>query len=445
MPDKPKGEYGTHEEAGYADPGYQKDGKPRYPLKENGQWDETRIESAWRYIHQEKDRTEYSPEDWRKIVKHIESVMKERGMHFTPSKEMQAHKTGEQVTEVERMVLASKELNGVPEWIQLCPPGRIAPTGHPPFINDAAARALILKDFSKRKNDMLIDYEHQNRSGGIAPAAGWIKEMQDRGDGPEGGIWGRVEWTDRAAQYLKNREYRYFSPVVFRRLSDDRLVKIDHGALTNDPAIDGMVPIVNKAGKPEPYGSQKKEDVMPKWLKDLLGMPETATEEEVQTACRKRIADGDTAVEALKTPEVPGEIVEALGLDKGASVSVCKGTIEGLKKHSETSALAAEVASLKAENAKRKAEDAVMQALKDGKVTPANTVWAREYAEKDLDGFLAFCKAAPKVIETGEVAKGKIPGEGGGALTEIEIAGCKNMGIDPKEFAEYKAKTKGEA
>ncbi len=67
MATEPKGEYGTHEEAGYADPGYQEDEKPRYPLKEDGKWSEERIRAAWSYIHMKKNRELYTEKELKRI------------------------------------------------------------------------------------------------------------------------------------------------------------------------------------------------------------------------------------------------------------------------------------------------------------------------------------------------------------------------------------------
>ena len=54
-----------------------------------------------------------------------------------------------------------------------------------------------------------------------------------------------MQWTDRAKEYLRNREYRYLSPVVLVRKNDGRAVQLLGAALTNLPAIDGMAPVVN--------------------------------------------------------------------------------------------------------------------------------------------------------------------------------------------------------
>ena len=64
---KEEGDYGTEDEASYADPGYQSDKKPRYPLKTNGEYDAEKIKAAWSYIHQQKNADEYSGKELSEI------------------------------------------------------------------------------------------------------------------------------------------------------------------------------------------------------------------------------------------------------------------------------------------------------------------------------------------------------------------------------------------
>jgi len=52
---------------------------------------------------------------------------------------------------------------------------------------------------------MVIDYEHQTLKDIQAPAAGWIKQLTWKG---EAGLWAVVDWTQQAACYLANKEYR---------------------------------------------------------------------------------------------------------------------------------------------------------------------------------------------------------------------------------------------
>lgn len=75
--EKPKGEYGAASEAGYADPGYQADKKPRYPLKVNGKLDEDRIRAAWNYISQADNAAKYSSDDLQKVKDRIIAAWKD--------------------------------------------------------------------------------------------------------------------------------------------------------------------------------------------------------------------------------------------------------------------------------------------------------------------------------------------------------------------------------
>jgi hypothetical protein len=75
------GDYGSEAEAAYADPGYQADRKPRYPLKENGAWSEARIRAAWAYLHEAENRRPYSTEALGRIKARIIAAWKE---HIDP-------------------------------------------------------------------------------------------------------------------------------------------------------------------------------------------------------------------------------------------------------------------------------------------------------------------------------------------------------------------------
>jgi hypothetical protein len=73
---KPKGDYGSHSEAGYADPGLQDDKKPRYPLKDGGELSEERIRAAWSYINKPKNAAKYSDADVKAIKAKIVAAWK---------------------------------------------------------------------------------------------------------------------------------------------------------------------------------------------------------------------------------------------------------------------------------------------------------------------------------------------------------------------------------
>lgn len=76
--DKPKKKpYGDVE---YADPGYQKDGKKRYPLDTD-----KHIRAAWSYINQEKNAGQYTADQLKKIKARIKAAMKRAGMQVSES------------------------------------------------------------------------------------------------------------------------------------------------------------------------------------------------------------------------------------------------------------------------------------------------------------------------------------------------------------------------
>jgi phage I-like protein len=273
----------------------------------------------------------------------------------------------------------------------------------------------------KGANDMVIDYEHQSLGESEAPAAGWIKKLFSvtphsplrlRGDKgglkKASGIWAVVEWTPRAVEYLKNREYRYLSPVFMKRTEDNCVVRLLGAALTNTPAIDGMVPVVNRArpganknqgghagGTESPMRPRKEGKVMTKLL-STLGLTAGATEEEAI----KSLA----ALKNKSSASASGEILTALGLDEDATVSEAVGAVLAMKQAAETlGAVSEEMSQLKAEMSMKEGAALVAQAMSEGKITPAQKEWAEAYAERDPEGFKIFVSRSPIVVPRGEM------------------------------------------
>lgn len=131
-------------------------------------------------------------------------------------------------------------LTEAPEYIRVLPLGYIS-SEKGDFLVDSESFRMMKEHMEHRAVDIVIDYEHQTLKDIQAPAGGWIKELFLKSDG----IFAKVEWTKRAKDYLQNREYRYLSPVVMVREKDHKASQIHSVALTNTPAINGMIPIVN--------------------------------------------------------------------------------------------------------------------------------------------------------------------------------------------------------
>jgi len=319
----------------------------------------------------------------------------------------------------------SVDVSGAPSEVQLLPAG-FHETGQGNFLLDEIAAKLILSAAITHKNDLVIDYEHQTLKDVEAPAAGWISKLVNKGPL---GIWGTVSWTKRAQDYLNNREYRYLSPV-FLRDKDGRPVKIINAALTNQPAIDGMIPVVNKSQDGGIPAETQKEDTsnMEQILK-ALGLAATATVEEALTAI-------DALKNAGQQVACKG-ILTALGLKADATESEATGTILAMKTGAETTAsLTQKVNDLTGKLAARDAAELVQVAMKEGKITPAQKEWAVNYAKSDPEGFKVFvAKAAPVIPgDMSPAAPDKKPDE----LSETEMVVCKQMGLSKEDFLKHR-------
>lgn len=88
-----------------------------------------------------------------------------------------------------------------------------------------------------------IDYDHSFAEGGESRAAGWMTDLVRRGRS----LFARVRWTDKAAELIRSREYRFFSPEwTADFVAEDGGTEgptMIAGALTNRPFLRGMTPV----------------------------------------------------------------------------------------------------------------------------------------------------------------------------------------------------------
>lgn len=327
------------------------------------------------------------------------------------------------------------EVRGVPEVIRILPLGHVT-SQKGEFDVDEESLRLMKAEIARHGVDVVVDYEHQTLDGVQAPAAGWVKELSIQ----DGHIVAKVEWTDRAAEYLKNREYRYLSPVITVRKLDGKATGLHSLALTNTPAIDHMDPIVNSST----YNKGGQHTMDPKELAKLLGLPEDATPEQVTEALAAVLAELKQLKEDGKAPPPGGEetvankaVCELLGLKSGAATSdvtakimeLKGGIIDGVN-------VMAELKSLKDAMARRDADEAVTQALKAGKITPAQKKWAVSYALSDPKGFADFAAKAPQVVPMDQIIPDG-PDTPAGGMDEATRLVCKQLGINEEDVKKY--------
>jgi phage I-like protein len=300
----------------------------------------------------------------------------------------------------------TNDIGQCPEEVKILPVGTVN-SEKGDFIVDRESYKEMKAEMQRRGIDIVIDYEHQTLKDVQAPAGGWVKDLIYT---PEA-IIAKVEWTPKAKEYLKNKEYRYLSPVVLTRKSDSKAVVLHSLALTNTPAINGMFAIVNSVDFDTyntPTGG-KKMDLQR--IKELLGLPAETPEEDVMNALVKVLEKAKDASDPK--PEEDKEVV---------ANSVILGLLE-LPADSKTEDVTTKIMALKAgvsqrdqemketlERLKQKeADDAVMMALKAGKITAAQKDWAKEYALKDRKGFDSFVEKAPAVVPVGKLDTTEAP------------------------------------
>ena len=325
------------------------------------------------------------------------------------------------------MTSAGISVEGAPEKVVLIPLGEVS-SQKGPFLMDALAFKEIQSHFASRGIDVVVDYEHQTLTGGQAPAAGWVTALELTDQGVEG----TVRWTEQAKQLLHNREYRYLSPVILKRKSDGRAVRLHSVALTNTPAIDGMVPMVNSwnglmvEGLEDIDFEEEDEKMDLKQMALTLGLKETATEAEVLAEMQRLKAQ--TQLVANKA------VLQELDLEESASLEDVKGALLALK--NPAGYVAAEAFRKLQEKVQRQEQqELVTLALSEGKITPAQKDWAEEYALKDPEAFRKFLEKAPKVV----LMDDRLPCENTGKKTgdELEMKINSMLGITQEEVNQY--------
>jgi phage I-like protein len=351
-----------------------------------------------------------------------------------------------------------------PVWIQATPTGRFRardgrPEDVPSWNIDATIAARVLADLRGNATPLVVDYEHQTlnaaQNGQPAPAAGYFRD----GEWREGsGLWLRVELTPRARQYVRDAEYRYFSPVFFYDEKTGDVKRIVMGAITNNPAIDDMAQIELRAAARFVVASQSntEDHSMNQFLIALCtvlgikhdGRTEEDVQKDVQVALTalKSTADSIVALRtALEQPATatPDQLVAACGELKKKAAATPGATPDPAKfvAVDVVQQLQGQIAALTASQQTREIDDLVKPALEDGRLLPAQEAWARDLGKANLASLKSYLdQAQPIAALSGSQTNGKPPvsAKDANGLTGEELAVCTQMNLDPKEFAAAK-------
>lgn len=317
----------------------------------------------------------------------------------------------------------------VPDWLELIPAG--------PTIRGVDGRtwtfgpeemAGVLQEFARHLGELVLDWEHASEhrapKGEDAPAAGWIKQLENR----DGALWGRVEWTPRAAEQIANREYRYISPVFLFTADDDhRVVRLTSAGLTNQPnfALTALNQEADAAdgGDADPNPDQGDIPTMDKELLKRLGLPDNATEAQVTEAIDGLKGQLETAQNRANQQPSLDKFVPRADYDSALSRAAnAEERLTTLEKTRQDETI----------------DSAINQALEDGKITPATVEYhkAQCRSEGGLDRFKAFVEQAPETAgDTG--LDGKTPAGQDKALNAEMRAIAAQFGNSEEDLKQY--------
>ena len=277
--------------------------------------------------------------------------------------------------EHEFVISLNAETGEVPEWLEMVPKGRIQGRDGRVFHNTRPD--VVVQDFRERGVMIPFDIEHATErkapNGEPAPAVGWIGGMENRG----GAVWARVEWNDEARTMIKNKEYRYYSPVFLLDRKSNEVRRISSAGLTNRPNL-----MVRALCDEEPTTKGDPMDFLKK-VNQAAGLPDTATEDEAITKIKALNSELQLALNREQTPDL--------------MKFVPRGDYDALS----VRALNAEQAL--SEEKKRqfgaKADQVIEQAVAEGKITPATKDFYKRVCNSE-EGLASFCelmKLAPVV------------------------------------------------
>ena len=322
--------------------------------------------------------------------------------------------------------------------IQLLPYGKFrAIDGRPTdveawYVTDTNG-ADVVALANSQKNPLPIDYEHQilhsQQNGKEAPSAGWMEYLYFN---PQG-IFADVRWTDKAAEYIKNGEYRYIS-AVFAYDTNGYVRKIFHAALTNNPALDGMDEVM-VAASVQLLNQQKEKPEMDKKLVEalcaLFALKADASEAEItEKVTALSAAKGNSQVAVL---DVYAKLAEKEQSVAALTAQVGKPDPAKFVPVETVTALQADFNKLKLSIDNDKKSALIEAALSQGKLAPALKEWAASLSIEALTGYLD--KATPIAALAGGHQANEDPNKGNVvALTAAEQAAARALGMTEAEF-----------
>lgn len=333
--------------------------------------------------------------------------------------------------------IACSEIKQPNGRIQLFPYGRFYPSDGRAegkggwYVDDTNGYALA-EQINQSKIKMMIDYEHQTlfiaQNGQGNPAAGWINKA-DYISGE--GLFADVEWTAKASQQIKGKEYRYISPYFYTD-NDGKVLEVINAALTNRPALHEL----HEAIATSQLNHQQEENTMLKLLQALFDLPD-ATEEDIKAKLTALSAEKTKAGIALGAvySELATQQQKAVALSKQANQVPDPSKYVAL---SEMKAVQDELRKLQETVVADKVEKMVEVALSEGALLPAQKEWAIKLGKANPQALSDYLAVAPKHNLGDKQAKADPNGEKV-ALSAEDKHVAKMLGLTEDEYIKNKA------
>ena len=243
----------------------------------------------------------------------------------------------------------------------------------------------------------------------------------------------KVKWTPAAYEFMKEKIYKYFSPVI-RGLENGPL-RVTSVAMTNTPAINHLDALAASANKRPATGGKESMSKLENALKRLLGRDsialgaETEEKEKDQIACE--VEEKASLIEQVKT---------LLGLGAAAGIDEI---IAALKAETEKAKTAddkqQQLDELAASAEKREHERLVAQGRAEGKIADSDMEYVNSLDSKALSAHLAH--TARKVpLQRIPAPPRKSDSVALSAVDRVAIDSLRNAGVKDAETEYLKRK-----
>ena len=316
--------------------------------------------------------------------------------------------------------------------ILILPKGKFSHALGTQLIDDDAIKSVIA-DIKNRGTDIPVDYGHESFSSPRAEAAGWLKHGSLYKS--EEGLWGKIDWTRDALKKIRDKKFRFLSPVMVfnpaRSVGDTlKIEKLVSLGLTNHPNIPSMKPLFNQLRMEE-----KMDELLAK-LKSALEMPPETQDATALESALEQIESAPPATDDLSL------VNSALGLEADSPADDAVSLIKELRASAEANEnrpTGEEWQALKDELARMEEKElagTVFNAITGGKLLPAQKEWALGYAKSDPEGFSAFLANSKPVVEMGRIIA-RQTAAGDAPIDPVQEKVNRMLGISREVFKKY--------